>query len=256
MPRRLSSFELPFVLRKSPGGHQRTLYDGLCAAISTGQLKPGARLPSSRELARQYGVARATVVAVYEQLRAEGYLSAQAGAGTFVNAELPDTTLRRPRTITQPKPTVQSGLPQLSPTGWALSQSAFPTSTAIGSPSRPFAAHLPALDEFPRELWSRVMARAIRRLPASALGDGDPLGLLSLRQAICDYLGAARGVACLPEQILVTSGTQQALDICARLLISPGDAVIVEDPGYVGARRVLEASGAHICPGPVDCAFH
>lgn len=252
MPRRLSSFELPFVLPRSAGGHQRTLYDGLCAAISAGQLRPGARLPSSRELARQYGVARATVVAVYEQLRAEGYLSAQAGAGTFVNAELPDATLRRPRNTARLGPAVRPRLPALSPAGRALSQPGFPSPAAIAGATHPFAAHLPALDEFPRELWSRVMAREVRRLPASALGDGDPLGLPALRRAICDYLGAARGVACEPEQILVVSGTQQALDLCARLLLAPGDAVIVEDPGYVGARRVLEAAGARISAGSVD----
>lgn len=254
MSRQPTTFELAFALPRLARGHQRVLYEGLCSAIASGQLKPGARLPSSREMARQYGVARATVVTVYEQLQAEGYLAAKAGAGTFVNAELPEIRLRRRRRppIAGNNVTVRPRAPVLSASGSTLARPAFaPVEQTLPKP-KIFTAHLPALDEFPRELWARVMTRAVRRLPAGALGDGVPLGLPALRGAIAAYLGAARGIACRPEQILIVSGTQQALDLCARMLLSPGDAVIVEDPGYVGARRLLEASGARVIAGAVD----
>jgi GntR family transcriptional regulator/MocR family aminotransferase len=233
MTRRSSALDLP--LKPPAAGRSLSgwLYDRVRGAILDGRLKRGARVPASRDLAQQYGVARGTVVAVFEQLRSEGYLTSRVGSGTRVSDQLPDEmwhgrharARRRP-----PRP------------------SAFPGPTAL----RPFHAIEPALDAFPIDLWTRIAARRLRRATRSLLARGDVRGYRPLREAIAAYLGASRGVHCTPEQIVIVSGAQQGLDLVARLLVRPGDAVWIEDPGYAGAVGAFRNAGARIVPVPVD----
>ena len=124
-----------------------------------------------------------------------------------------------------------------------------PASHSVG---RAFRSYEPAIDLFPVALWSRVAGRVLRNAPRSLYGQGDARGYLPLRRAIAEYIGPARGVRCNADQIIITSGTQQGLDLVARLLLDPGDAVWLEDPGYPGALFAFRAAGANVVPVPVD----
>lgn len=210
------------------GPLQDQLYRRIAGAIADGSLAPGEKLPSTRTLAGELGIARGTVAAAYARLAGEGYLLARGPAGTVVAP-----TLR-----------AASGAPPC-PTAAAPAERPPPAPL-------PFQMGLPALDLFPRTLWARLTARAARRLAGGALGYPDPAGLLALREAIAAYLAVSRGVVCRPAQILVTGGYQSALDLVARLLLRPGDAVWFEEPGYFHARQALAASGARLVPVPVD----
>jgi GntR family transcriptional regulator/MocR family aminotransferase len=226
---------------------QRQLYDGLREAILAGRLAPRTRLPSSRQLARDLGAARNTIVGAFEQLVAEGYLEARVGDGTRIAAVLPESLLH----VGQPaarRPSGDGGA-GLSARGRSLTSVRRPPPDPL---RRAFQPGLPALDEFPRELWARLLGRRAR-LPARALrGYAHPAGLPILREAIAAHLGPARGVACDPAQVIVVSGSQAALDLCCRLLLDPGDPAWIEEPGYLGARGALTAAGARLIPVPVD----
>ena len=228
----------------------RWLYGQLRAAILDHRLRPGARVPSSRNLAKQHGVSRGTVVAAVDHLRSEGYLETRVGAGAFVATTMPDEAIA----VTTRK---VGGAPKhkaratLSKRGLLSGQDvlALPASHSLG---KAFRAWEPAIDLFPTNLWSRIAGRVLRRAPRSLYGQGDAKGYLPLRKAIAEYVGGARGVHCDAEQIIVTSGAQQALDLASRLLLDPGDSAWLEDPGYPLALRVLQAAGAKIMPVPVD----
>ncbi|MCW5643009.1 MAG: PLP-dependent aminotransferase family protein [Rhodoferax sp.] len=251
MPRQASTYDL--LMAPSAERHGAAdLYAQLRGAILAGQLAPGARLPASRVLAASQGVARGTVVAAYEQLIAEGYLQSRVGSGTRVSAVLPDSLLAvaqaRRSTAVHTRPAAP---PALSQRGALLARSpfgAFPLPAA----GVPFAAHVPALQEFPVRLWATLAARQARALGPSAMADGDAMGHLPLRQAIAEYLGGTRGLACRAEQVLVLSSVQQAVDLAARLLLDAGDAAWCEDPGYAGTQAALRAAGVRVCPVPVD----
>ncbi len=227
----------------------RWLYSEIRGAILDGRLKRGSRLPSTRSLASQYGLSRGTVTAAFDQLREEGYTFTGIGSGTFVASGLPDDsmTARRERRV--------ADLPQshasLSRQGRAMIEGIrlLPASQSIG---KAFRNYEPAIDLFPMNLWSRIAGRVLRRAPRTLYGQGNVGGFEPLRKAIAEYLGTARGVQCHADQILITSGAQQALDLTSRLLIDPGDPAWVEDPCYSGARATLHAAGADIIPVPVD----
>ena len=227
----------------------RWFYTELRAAILDGRLKRGARLPSSRCLARQYGLSRGTVITAFEQLQAEGYTHTQVGSGTYVASSLPDQSLSATSHHLAPN------LPQSKAT---LSKRArhvlkrIPVLPAPHSVGKAFRSFEPAIDLFPVDLWARLSARVLRRAPRSLYGHGNAAGYQPLRRAIAEYVGASRGVRCSPAQIIVTSGAQQALDLIARFLLDPGDPVWMEDPGYPGAWCTLRAAGAKIVPVPVD----
>lgn len=227
----------------------RWLYLELRAAILSGRLKRGARMPSTRHLAGQYGLSRGTVTAAFDQLHAEGYTRTQVGAGTFVASGLPDQSIVAKRS----RPVLV--LPQSTAT---LSKRALqmvdgvrllPASNSLG---KAFRNYEPAIDLFPVDLWARVSGRVLRRAPRSLYGQGNVAGYEPLRRAIAEYLGAARGVHCDAKQVIITSGAQQALDLISRLLLDPGDRVWLEDPGYPGARFALRAAGAQLIAVPVD----
>jgi GntR family transcriptional regulator / MocR family aminotransferase len=239
---------LPFVLPRRQTGVSmaRWLYEALRAEILEGRLRPGARLPATRELASQYRVARGTVVAAFEQLASEGYVEGSVGSGTFVNRVLPDELL---------------DVGRASPARGDLTARTKRRVTRIAetpfdgfSPRRPraFRTDLAAVDLFPTTLWAQLTARRQRRASASFLLGCEPLGYPPLRNAIAGYLTSSRGVRCTADQIAIVSGVQEALDLVARLVLHRGDRVCVEDPGYPGASSIFEAAGARVVSVPVD----
>lgn len=224
--------------RRSKISIQQQLYDRVRSAIAEGRLQPSERLPSTRSLAAQLGLARGTVDVAYARLAGEGYVLSRGQTGTIVSPDLRASTLPAP-TIAVPAPSV--------------TRESF-------DPALPFRLGLPALDLFPRTLWARLSAREARRLNGAKLCYPDPTGLPALREAITAYLAVSRGIACRPKQVVVTGGYQAALNVAARLLLTPGDLVCFEDPGYVLARRALESMSMRIAPIPVDfdgiCVAH
>jgi GntR family transcriptional regulator / MocR family aminotransferase len=246
MPKQATS--LPLSLSEPPPGTvlYRWLYEALRLAILEGRIAPGARLPATRDLAREYKVARATVVTAFEQLRSEGYVEGKVGAGTYVSQVLPDELLQVIRTGS----TRTAGPRRIAWSSYARRLKLFRS----GKPrvARAFRANQAALDVFPTNLWAQVAARRLRRASRQLLAGGEALGYRPLRQAVAAYLNASRGVKCAAEQVLIISGVQEALERAAHLLLDPGDPVWVEEPGYPGAAAVFRAVGAKVCPVPVD----
>lgn len=226
----------------------RQLYDRYREAILERRLRPGQRLPSTRGLATELGISRMPVLTAFEQLLAEGYFETQVGAGTFVARSLPDVrpapgsrdvrepgprsarriVARRSEILLRPEPDPWLG-------GWGA-----------------FRVSQPAVDRFPFQTWSALAARHSRNPRARLLLYGDPMGYAPFREAVAAYLRTARAVRCEAEQIMVVSGSQQALEISARVLLDPHSAVWVEEPGYGGARDVLTMAEARLVPVPVD----
>jgi GntR family transcriptional regulator/MocR family aminotransferase len=211
----------------------RQIYARLKAAILEGRLGPGARLASSRSLASQLGISRGTVELAYASLASEGYVETHAAGGTIVTP-----SLSRQR----PVPRGRRAAP-IRPFNDSASDTAMP---------KPFQLGLPALDQFPRKLWSRLTARNARRLPPGSMTYQDAAGDRRLREAIAHYLAIARGLACSSDQIFITGGYQGALGLITRVLLRPGDSVWFEDPGYFLAREALRQAGAALVPLPVD----
>jgi GntR family transcriptional regulator/MocR family aminotransferase len=235
----------------SPDPLYRQLYDRVRSAILRGSLSAGTRLPSSRALADGLSISRNTVLIAYGQLLAEGYVQGEAGSGTYVSRVLPEQFCEPAAAAgLAHRPTAKSS-PTLSQRGQILAADPVRPSRDEG-PARAFAPAVPALDAFPFEVWTRLLARRWRARPSGLLGYGNPAGYRPLREAIAAYLGTARAVTCDVEQVIVVSGSQRALDLTARLLLDPGDAAWVEDPGYPRARGVLQGAGARVVGVPVD----
>ena len=228
----------------------RQLYDRVRDAILAGRLHPGQQMPSTRLLASDLGLSRNTVVGAFEQLVAEGYLQGAPGSGTYVARELPDEALhaQRPSPVTGKS---DRGGARLSARGRMLTRNLAPLMSHL-SPPRPFRSGIPALDHFPYDTWSRIVARCWRKHPRNLLPYGDTRGYPPLREAIASYLGLARAVQCTPDQVIIISGAQQALHMAATLLLDPGDSVWVENPGYPGASAALAGTGARLVPVPLD----
>lgn len=227
------------------------VYDGLRAAILDARLDPGARLPSTRTLAGQLAISRFTVEDAYARLVSEGYAEGRRGSGTYVvdlvsggGGEATGTPPRRP------DPRRKMPERRWSTMGQSLAGTAVVSRPAVTGIR--FHAGTPGLDDFPYALWNQVRARAARVVSLADLDYGSPAGDPALRAAIAAYLGRARGIACSDEQVVITNGAQQAVDLLARLLIDRGDTVVVEDPGYPSVRRALAATGANVVPIPVD----
>lgn len=239
--------------RDAPSPLHRQLYNQLRDIILTGGLPAGTRLPASRTLAAETGLSRNTVVEAFEQLMAEGYVESRVGSGTRVAAVLPDDYLqagdRKAETTTYRAAGALSERGKVLASARPLFRSGF---DAVTNEGQPFAAGLPAMDRFPWTLWRRLMSRRMRNPDRGLLHYGDPQGHPPLRQAIAGYVSTARGVRVKPGQVIVLSGSQQALDLTARLLLDPGDPVWVEDPCYPGARGALAGAGARIVPVGID----
>lgn len=237
----------------------RQLYRALRAGIVDGVVPPGSRLPATRALATELGVSRTTVLLAYEQLAAEGYLDGKRGSGSFVQAMLaPPTTRAKAAVPTHlSKAPVATTAPRLSAFGTFLtdrrSRPIF-SSYVSGRPRLPydFRYGAPSLHDFPVQIWQRCLGRRARRASAPFYDYGHPQGSTALRAALAGYLLRGRGVRCEPEQIQIVSGSQQGLDLAARLLLARGDVAVVEEPGYEGARRAFLAAGARLALVPTD----
>lgn len=216
-------------------------------AITTGQLQPGQRVPSTRALAKALSISRIPVLGAYELLIAEGYFQPFVGAGTCVSLSIPDAPFR----------------PQLGELPNAIALEAESTvrravsRRAVGMTGSSQAwldrcRGCTNLDHFPIEAWSKLVSRHARKISRDIMGYGDPLGYEPFREAVAEYLGAFRAVKCDASQVMVTTGAQQGLLICALTLLDPKDDVWVEEPGYPGTHQALKAAGARMVPVPVD----
>jgi GntR family transcriptional regulator/MocR family aminotransferase len=222
----------------------RQLYERMRSSILSGDLAPGTRVPSWNDLAAELKIARGTVKAAYDCLTGEGFLISRGAAGTFVNTAL-IATLKAP---TQPtKRTLRSRMvskPQVA--------NVFGLIACTSDLPRPFQMGLPALDVFPRALWSRLVARRARALHPTSMAYQQTAGDANLRAALASYLAVARGIGCTAEQVFITTGYSGALDLITRVLLQPHDTVLLEDPGYPPARVAMQLAGAHIVPVRVD----
>jgi GntR family transcriptional regulator / MocR family aminotransferase len=226
----------------------RQVYDGYREAILRGDLVPGQKIPSSRELASEIRVSRFPVLHAYAQLLAEGYFESQIGSGTFISSTLPEqmTHLNHQRNHLEHSPLENRPVAtrnRLYPS--------FPRNSSLRGWGA-FGLHQPACDQFPFKVWSGLVSHHSRNPWSSSLQRVDPMGLHRFRLALCRHLRTARSVKCEPEQIMIVSGSQQALDITARVLLNPGDAVLVEEPGYNLQRTLLAAAGCRLKLVPVD----
>ena len=229
---------------------QRRVYERFAAAILDGQLRPGDRLPSTRELASTLGVGRNTVTWAFEQLAAEGFIETRHGSGTFVSTALSETAVAG-----HPAEAAKRGRAAAKMARRAERFSTVARSLRIPQKPVPFRINMPAVDAFPIGLWRRLMKSLLSEGIGNAgylLGETEPAGYGPLREAIAGYLMISRGVTCTPEQVIIVAGAQQGLDLAARLLLDPGDKVWCEDPGFPGAVAALSAAGAKIGAVPVD----
>jgi GntR family transcriptional regulator / MocR family aminotransferase len=223
----------------------RQIYLQIRSAILSQNLRPGAKLPSTRELATQLSVSRSAVVSAYEQLLAEGYIAGRVGSRSYVSSDLPEPIDGRPK----------SGRPSAAIAHLAAREASLSrdfVDVTARSNEHPFNLGRTLVDARTMELWRKASMRVFRSLGHDHFGYSDPRGLPHLRNAICDYLRAARAVRCDPEQIVITAGTQHAVDLVIRVLREPGIQAWIEDPGYSLTRQALVAAGVRTCPIPVD----
>jgi GntR family transcriptional regulator/MocR family aminotransferase len=229
----------------------RQLYDWFRQAIISGQMRPGQRVPSTRGLAAELRISRIPVLNAYEQLLAEGYLETFLGAGTCVARSIPDEALSPAAGMGK---RFQKKVERVGPrrmSGRAVALTELPTQSWLNIVGA-FRASLPALDHFPIGVWAKLVARHSRRPPRGIMAYGNAMGYLPLREAIAEYLGAFRAVRCDASQIMVTTGSQQGLQLSAQVLLDPKDRVWIEEPGYPSARQAFIAARAHLIPVPVD----
>ena len=224
----------------------RQLYDCLREAILDGSLPPSSALPASRDLARETGMSRNTVLHAYAQLQAEGYVHSRVGSGTFVAATTPESQLSAGRARAAAPAAVTPV--RLARRAQALVNDASAASRQWGA----FMPGVPDVTQFPHRTFGRILAR-LWRAPAPELltyshGGGHP----ALRAAIAEHLRVARAVRCDADQVLVTEGVHQAIDMSLRMLVDPRDTVWVEEPGYWGFHKVLQMDAARVRPLQVE----
>jgi GntR family transcriptional regulator/MocR family aminotransferase len=234
--------------RKAAKPMHRQIYDGYRAAIVGGNLRSGQQIPSTRALASELGISRIPVLNAYAQLLAEGYFESRAGAGTFVSSSLPDQLTSCEyrdggQTEARSGPRLVSRRSALLP-----HRESAPWMRGWG----PFSVGQLTFDHFPFHVWSSLVARHCRSTRARSLNYSDPMGSKDFRETIATYLRTARAVHCEARQIMVVSGSQQALDISARALLDPGSRVWIEEPGYQFMQYALTMAGCHLVPVPVD----
>ncbi|HEF4759168.1 TPA: PLP-dependent aminotransferase family protein [Pseudomonas putida] len=248
-------------------GLSRQLYQALRLRVLDGRLASGTRLPASRDLAAALAISRNSVVRAYDQLYAEGFIEGRVGDGTYV-AQLPQSALPGGKLSTK----VSTGLSTSLPTGLSTKRLDLPVvssskvihSGALGrveknhlptppmGPPRAFRVGVPAFDLFPFEVWAKLNAAFWRKPDLQQLCYGDPAGDARLRGMIAAYLRSSRGMQCTAEQIVITSGAQQGISLCAQLLVEPGDGVAIENPGYRAAGHAFAVAGAHLHGVAVD----
>jgi len=248
--KRVASGILPLIAvdRRAPTALHKQIYDAYRAAIVDGSLRPRQRIPSTRVLASELGVSRFPVLNAYAQLLAEGYLESRVGAGTVISSSLPEQlTSSEPAgrriapTRSGPRPVARRSayLPRVERSPWLLGFGAF----RVGQV---------AADQFPLHVWSNLVARRGRNMDTQSFHYGDQMGSEALRETIASYLRTARSLHCEAEQIMIVSGSQQALELSARVLLDPGSRVWVEEPCYRLARDVFRLTGCHLVAVPID----
>ncbi|MEM9498401.1 MAG: PLP-dependent aminotransferase family protein [Pseudomonadota bacterium] len=219
-------------------------------SIQNGALPPKSRLPSIRTISTELGVSKNTVIQAFDVLAGEGYLTGRIGAGTYVANIIPDDNLIYQHAPSGPEMRIRD-IPKMTLSTRGVQMIA----SAIESPTEqpiPFMPDVPDLREFPMRTWLRIMGEATGRLRSDLLANVSNAGFDRLRQAIAQHISVARGVRCSWEQVIVTTGSQQSLDLICRLLLDRGDPVWMEDPGYIGAQSAFRGGGAEIYPIPVD----
>ncbi|WP_444919895.1 PLP-dependent aminotransferase family protein [Microbulbifer sp. CnH-101-G] len=222
---------------------QSQLYRNLVEWICSGRLTAGSKLPSSRRLSSTLNISRNTVTLVLEQLKAEGFVTSHVGQGVFVSNTLPAYVQKPQHQAWYSQDSDGTApLPGLSALGRKLqTATAFKTDSGV---SLPFSPGIPDLNAFPLAIWSRLYRRHKDRFPL--LGYGHSQGHPPLRQALAEYLRSCRGVLCDQDQIIMTNGAQEALSLCAQVLLEPGDTATIENPGYRRARWVFQTCGAKL----------
>lgn len=218
----------------------RQVYQALREAILAGALPEGSKLPSSREFARTWGVARNTVLEAFELLEIEGFIETRPASGTYVAHSV------------NPEVTLQVPPPALKLSEWATRALKTPTRPAYSQVDVDFRLGNVPNEFFPAEAWARALRERAKALQGGLGQYGDELGPLETREAISSYLARERGVKATAGMVMLSSGSQGSLDALARVFLEPGKTVVMEDPGYLGARRVFEASGAEVIYLPVD----
>jgi len=236
------------VNRKGAKALHRQIYDAYRAAIVDGRLRPGQRIPSTRVLASEIRVSRFPVLNAYAQLLAEGYFESHVGAGTVIASSLPEQ-LTSSKPAGSPHPPTSCGPRPVARRSSVLPPTVrFPWMQNMGA----FRVGQVAFEQFPLGVWSNLVARRCRSSDAHAFHYGDQMGSMAFRETIANYLRTARSLRCEAEQVMIVGGSQQALEISARVLLDPGNRVWVEQPGYRLAREVFALSGCHPVPVPVD----
>jgi len=240
--------QLAIPLLKERGPLFRQVYAGLRESILSGVLAGGEKLPSTRELAEQLGISRTVVLSAYDQLLAEGFAVGRAGSGTYVASGI-DVSLNR---SAQPQASIQPRLSRFGSTAAAGWPDWHIPSRRTSSLRFDFAYGRSDLETFPFAMWRRILLRCARKAPVSELDYGPAAGNVKLREAICAHLRRSRAVVSDPSRVIVVNGSQQALDLIARVLIERGDRIAIEDPSYQGTKEVLRAAGARLLPVAVD----
>jgi GntR family transcriptional regulator/MocR family aminotransferase len=248
--KKTSSAVVPVIAvnRKADRPLHNQIYDAYRALIVNGNLRPGQQLPSTRALTSELKVSRIPVLTAYAQLLAEGYCETRVGAGTFVSRSLPEQMLPT-KGSTGIRTTMRPGSRSIARRAQVLPRyQTQPGLRGLG----PFCVGQPAYHHYPFNIWANLVGRHCRNPRPGELHYGGPFGFEGLRDAICNYLRTARSVRCTADQVLIVSGSQQALEISARVLLDPGDWAWVEEPGYWLTRQVVTAAGGRLAPIPVD----
>jgi GntR family transcriptional regulator/MocR family aminotransferase len=226
----------------------RQIYEGYRDAIVERRLRSGQRIPPTRGLAAELRVSRLPVLNAFEQLLAEGYFESRPGAGTFVASSVPDDLAApKPGTPARPRPP-RCGPRLIGRHAATLRQDIGPWFKGVGA----FSVGQPPVDQFPWDLWSRLVARRSRSRDPELVHYSPVMGFGPLREAVAEYLRTARGVRCEASQVMIVGGAQQALELSARVLLDAGSSVWVEDPGCYGVQNLLRLAGARTVPVPVD----